>query len=194
MKPTCLTPSKTVKSRCDGVYSADEACDESGTTSVCCTPQCQLKPGAVCSPVSRSEVIEGEFRIRNCFESTGSCCQSTCQFYPSSHVCLADSECKKQITCSGRSSTCPENDPIHFKPDKTVCGGGTLLCRNGSCVVSICALHSLRSCQLKEPESDLCLIACQTANGDCLPYHKIDPSTAKPLYLPCKSKSTRNSL
>lgn len=49
--PDCLSTSKKVKSKCDGTFSADEVCDEYGTTATCCTPDCKLKPDAACSPV-----------------------------------------------------------------------------------------------------------------------------------------------
>ena len=52
LKPTCLLSTKTVKSKCDGVFSFDEVCDEHGTSSKCCTSDCKLKAGASCSPVS----------------------------------------------------------------------------------------------------------------------------------------------
>lgn len=103
-------------------------------------------------------------------------------------MCLADSECKQQIRCSGQSSVCPEDNPIYFKPDKTLCGDGKLLCINGSCSLSICALHSLQPCQLQEPESHLCMIACQTGNSQCKPFHEIGSTTQQTLYLPCKSR------
>jgi hypothetical protein len=51
-KPKCLSTTKTVKGKCDGIFSSDEVCDEYGTTSTCCTSDCKLKQGAVCSPVS----------------------------------------------------------------------------------------------------------------------------------------------
>lgn len=52
MKPKCLSTTKSVKHRCDGIYSPDEICDEHGMLSTCCTADCKLKPGALCSPVS----------------------------------------------------------------------------------------------------------------------------------------------
>jgi hypothetical protein len=51
-KPKCLSITKTIKGKCDGMFSSDEVCDEHGTTSTCCTSDCKLKPGAVCSPAS----------------------------------------------------------------------------------------------------------------------------------------------
>lgn len=50
-KPECLSSTKTVKSKCDGIFSIGEICDEYGTSSTCCTSDCKLKEGAVCSPV-----------------------------------------------------------------------------------------------------------------------------------------------
>lgn len=98
------------------------------------------------------------------------------------------------IDCSGTSAVCPENDPRYFKPDRTICGAGKLLCMNGSCSLSICALHSLLPCQLKEPEDQLCMIACQQKNGLCVPYQNIqsNSTSSKPLYFPCKSHRSVN--
>jgi hypothetical protein len=63
-KPKCLSTTKTVKGKCDGMFSSDEVCDEHGTTSNCCTSDCKLKPGAVCSPASwtlkRNEIEKDE--------------------------------------------------------------------------------------------------------------------------------------
>ncbi|UJR29977.1 hypothetical protein I4U23_017524 [Adineta vaga] len=172
----CLTTSKKIKGKCDGILSADEVCDEQGTTSHCCTSDCQLKPFAVCSP------------------STGSCCQSSCQFHSSGHECRAESECKKSIPCSGTSSVCPENDKIYFKADKTLCRNETLLCQNGLCQLSICTLHSLIPCQLKEPEDQLCIIACLNTDNLCIPFHTINQKSdaSKVLYLPYGSLCNKN--
>ncbi|CAF0731565.1 unnamed protein product [Adineta steineri] len=163
-KPKCLSTTKKVQSKCDGILSSGEICDEHGTSSNCCTSDCKLKPHA----------------------STGSCCQSTCQFYPSGYQCLAESECKMAVTCLGTSANCPDYDTNYFKPDKTLCRNGTLLCRNGSCQVSICTLYSLLPCQLKEREEQLCMIGCLNKYGLCIPYHTIDtnPTSSKILYLP----------
>lgn len=92
------------------------------------------------------------------------------------------------IKCLGASANCPDEDRKFFKPDKTVCRDGTLLCVNGSCELSICALHSLMSCQLKESEDKLCIIACLQKDGSCVPYHLIETKSdaSKPLYSPCK--------
>jgi hypothetical protein len=92
------------------------------------------------------------------------------------------------IRCLDGSADCPDYDTNLFKPDKTVCRSGTLLCINGSCELSICALYSLLPCQLKEPEDKLCMIACQEKDGSCIPYHTIDTKldSSKPLYFPCK--------
>ena len=120
-------------------------------------------------------------------QSAGSCCQYSCQFYPSGHECRQESECKTSITCSGSSATCPEDDPSTFKADKTICGNGTLLCSNGLCELSICDLYSLLPCQLKQNENEFCMIACQQTDGSCVPFHQIDSKLdpSKPLYFPC---------
>ncbi|CAF0758653.1 unnamed protein product [Adineta steineri] len=175
-KPKCLSTTKKVQSKCDGILSSGEICDEHGTSSNCCTSDCKLKPHAICSP------------------STGSCCQSSCQFYPSGYQCLAESECKMAVTCLGTSANCPDYDTNYFKPDKTLCRNGTLLCRNGSCQVSICTLYSLLPCQLKEREEQLCMIGCLNTHGLCIPYHTIDtnPDSSKILYLPYGSSCNTN--
>jgi len=51
-KPKCLSTTKKVKGKCDGIFSSDEACDEYGTSSNCCTSDCKLKTNAACSPAS----------------------------------------------------------------------------------------------------------------------------------------------
>lgn len=126
--------------------------------------------------------------LRELFEyllqSAGSCCQDSCQYHPLNSQCRDESECKISIKCSGTSSICPEDDPKSFKADKTICRDGTLLCLNGSCELSICALHSLLPCSLKSNADDFCVIACLQTDGTCVPYHTID--TTKVLYLPCK--------
>jgi hypothetical protein len=92
------------------------------------------------------------------------------------------------IKCLGASAICPENDITLFKPDKTICRDGTLLCVNGSCELSICELYSRLPCQLKEPKENLCVIACLQSDGSCVPYHIIDTNSnsSKPRYFPCK--------
>ncbi|CAF2699454.1 unnamed protein product [Rotaria sp. Silwood2] len=171
-KPKCLSTTKTVKSKCDGIFSVGEVCDEHGTSSNCCTSDCKLKSGA----------------------SAGSCCKSSCQFHPAGHHCHPESECKMSIECLGTSATCPDDDRTYFKPDKTICRDGTLLCINGSCELSICALHSLLPCQLKESEDKLCIIACLQKDGSCVPYHTIDMNSdsSKPLYFPYGSLCDSN--
>ena len=69
-----------------------------------------------------------------------------------------------------------------------MCRNGTLLCINGSCELSICALHSLLPCQLKESKDKLCMIACLQSDGSCVPYHTINTNSnrSKSLYLPCE--------
>lgn len=59
-KPKCLSKTNTVKGKCDGTFSIGEICDEYGTTGKCCTSDCQLKSGAVCSPVSDEDFREKE--------------------------------------------------------------------------------------------------------------------------------------
>jgi hypothetical protein len=93
-----------------------------------------------------------------------------------------------EIKCLGASAVCPDDDTNLFKPDKTICRDGTLLCINGSCELSICALYSLLPCQLKGTKEHLCMIACLKSDGSCVPYHTIDTNSnsSKPLYFPCK--------
>lgn len=121
------------------------------------------------------------------YQSAGLCCQSSCQYHSVDYECLPESECKLPIKCLGTSAHCRDSDSQFFKADYTVCRDGTLLCINGSCELSICALHSLLPCQLQGSENDLCLIACLKKDGSCVPYHTINTSltTSKPLYFPC---------
>ncbi|CAF2076000.1 unnamed protein product [Rotaria magnacalcarata] len=175
-KPKCLSTAKTVKSKCDGIFSIGEICDEHHTSSNCCTSNCKLKKGAACSP------------------SAGLCCKSSCQFHPAGHQCHSESECKKPIECLGTSATCPDHERKFFKPDKTICRDGTLLCMNGSCELSICALYSLIPCQLKGSKDTFCMIACLQNDDSCVPYHIISKSSdsSKPLYFPYGSLCDSN--
>ncbi|CAF3750983.1 unnamed protein product [Rotaria sordida] len=160
-KPKCLLTTKTVKSKCDGIFSVDEICDEY------------------------------DFFF---LQSAGSCCKSSCQFHSAGHHCHPESECKMSIKCLGTSATCPDDDRTFFKPDKTICRNGTLLCINGSCELSICALYSLLPCQLKVSADKLCMIACLQKDGSCVPYHTIDTNSdsSKPLYFPYGSLCDSN--
>ena len=135
-------------------------------------------------------LIDRSATVESFSQSAGACCHSSCQYHRANHQCQPENDCKIAIECSGTSAVCPENDPRYFKPDRTICGAGKLLCMNGSCSLSICALHSLLPCQLKEPEDQLCMIACQQKNGLCVPYQNIqsNSTSSKPLYFPCKSR------
>jgi hypothetical protein len=104
------------------------------------------------------------------------------------YQCRPESECKMAIKCLGTSAVCPDDETTFFKPDNTICRDGTLLCVNGLCELSICALYSLLPCQLKQSEEEFCMIACLKKDGLCVPYHTIDKNSnsSKPLYFPCK--------
>ena len=122
------------------------------------------------------------------FQSAGSCCQSSCQYFTLGHRCRAEDECRSAVECSGTSALCPDNDSRFYKPDQTVCAGGALLCLNGSCSLSICALHSLLPCQLKTHDDSLCMVACLRMDGSCIPFQAINRNSSflSPLYVPCK--------
>ena len=122
-----------------------------------------------------------------CLQSAGSCCQSSCQFHRRDHPCRRESECKRAVVCEGSSAHCPDDDRRFFKADGTVCRGGSLVCANGSCLLSICSVHSLIPCQLKEATAagHLCLVACQQNDGSCVPYHQMKNGST-PLYIPCE--------
>ncbi|KAI4593212.1 hypothetical protein KJ359_009940 [Pestalotiopsis sp. 9143b] len=125
VKSSCLSNNKDVVtitgSQCgNGIVEQGEDCDCGGTegcgTNSCCDPTtCKFTSGSVCDP------------------SNEDCCSSECQFKASTEVCRVSSgTCDPQETCTGNSSTCPEDK---LADDGTTCGsdGAGLTCASGQC-------------------------------------------------------------
>ncbi|KAJ5868379.1 hypothetical protein N7534_002932 [Penicillium rubens] len=124
IKSTCLSDNRGVVtisgSQCgNGIVEGDEECDcgdeKSCSDNACCDAKtCKFKGGAVCD------------------DANDSCCDK-CQFAAADTVCRASTgECDIAETCSGTSSSCPDNK---YKDDGSSCGakGQDLSCASGQC-------------------------------------------------------------
>lgn len=124
IKSSCLSDNRGVVtisgSQCgNGIVEGDEECDcgdeESCSDNSCCDAKtCKFKDSAVCD------------------DSNDSCC-SNCQFSSADTVCRASTgECDIAETCTGTSSSCPDNK---YKDDGSSCGDKNqgLSCASGQC-------------------------------------------------------------
>jgi hypothetical protein len=124
IKSSCLSDNRGVVtitgSQCgNGIVEAGEDCDCGGEEgcgdNTCCDAKtCKFKDTAVCD------------------DSNDSCC-TQCQFAPADTVCRASTGvCDLEETCSGTSSSCPENK---YKEDGSSCGAKDqgLTCASGQC-------------------------------------------------------------
>lgn len=60
--------------------------------------------------------------------SQGLCCGQDCKFKPVGQACDDETDCQKEVVCSGHSPFCPEPSA---KENLTVCSQGTRVCLNG---------------------------------------------------------------
>ncbi|KAJ5679306.1 Disintegrin and metalloproteinase domain-containing protein B [Penicillium macrosclerotiorum] len=124
IKSTCLSDNRGVVtisgSTCgNGIVETGEDCDCGGEQgcddNACCdATTCKFKNNAVCD------------------DSNDSCC-SSCQYTSAGTVCRAStSVCDIAETCTGNSSTCPDDQ---YKDDGSSCGssGQGLTCASGQC-------------------------------------------------------------
>lgn len=94
----------------NGMMGQGKECDAGPFGDKCCTPDCKLRPGAVCS------------------DSNSKCCNN-CQISPKGVVCrTAENECQKDSFCDGVSSRCPIPS---FLPNTQKCSVG--FCAEGMC-------------------------------------------------------------
>jgi len=143
-----------------------EQCDCGDDVAVCqdscCVPlndpggrqPCTLTKGAACSP------------------SEGLCCNSTCQFSPSTVQCSKSSECSQPAFCHGARAICPA--PEH-KEDLTLCQGGSKTCQGGECSGSICQGLGMLPCQpyASSDTSAACQPHCKSAGSECTPVQEV---------------------
>ncbi|XP_049910652.1 disintegrin and metalloproteinase domain-containing protein 10 [Epinephelus moara] len=124
---------------CDVGHNDTDACCFSAKEHV--GVQCHLKPGKVCSP------------------SQGLCCGQDCEFKPVGQACDDETDCQKEVVCSGHSPFCPEPSA---KENLTVCSQGTRVCLNGVCTESVCLKHSLEQCDCPgDLMKEKCHVCCQ---------------------------------
>lgn len=138
----------------DGIRDHDEECDCGGPEKCkgnpCCTENCKLKQGAVCS------------------DNNDTCCKD-CQLIPAStrHVCQPSKGlCQKESVCDGKSRDCP---PLNTAPDGTSCefeGGqcasGQCTSRSQQCSAVGARLGLTESCPY---ETGSCSIVCKSGTG-----------------------------
>ncbi|XP_061603054.1 disintegrin and metalloproteinase domain-containing protein 17 [Cololabis saira] len=114
----------------------------------CCTDDCKLREGALCS------------------DRNSACCKS-CQFESRGQVCQEpiDATCEGHSYCTGNSSECP---PPENAPDKTVClDNGE--CLQGECIPFCQVVLNLQPCACNETNSS-CKVCCRSRSGVCAPY------------------------
>ncbi|KAI5179826.1 hypothetical protein NEOKW01_0289 [Nematocida sp. AWRm80] len=94
----------------NGIVEKGEECDAGPFGDKCCTPDCKLRIGAVCS------------------DANSACCLN-CQPAPKGHVCRpSQNECHKPSLCDGISEKCPS---AVFMPNRKKCSIG--FCASGIC-------------------------------------------------------------
>ncbi|XP_025030743.1 disintegrin and metalloproteinase domain-containing protein 10-like [Python bivittatus] len=138
-RPICGNRMVDPGEECDvGSEDLDACCYGAGEPSGI---QCQLKPGAACSP------------------SQGLCCNQNCVLKPPGQPCQEESDCALESVCTGSTATCPAPLP---KANFTPCGMGLRLCLNGLCEASLCLQHGLEECQCASSSlQGRCQLCCQ---------------------------------
>ncbi|XP_071957678.1 ADAM 17-like protease isoform X2 [Antedon mediterranea] len=136
---------------------ANEECDAGllaqGESDPCCHLKCKLKPKKQCS------------------DKNSPCCER-CQFAPKTKACreteYADTGCKQDAFCTGRSANCPKAIP---KKDDTICIENGK-CRNGICM-PFCEVNSMISCICTD-SSESCYWCCKRFETDaCTLFYNV---------------------
>ncbi|XP_074656602.1 ADAM 17-like protease [Tubulanus polymorphus] len=133
-----------------------EQCDAGSAgqigTDHCCTAECRLKPGAICS------------------YANSVCCNQMCTYESSQKKCsgetdILDVACEKASSCTGNSAVCPPPLP---KDDKTPCfNNGT--CKGGICQPFCYSINKL-PCVCDEV-AESCKWCCRVdEKSKCIPH------------------------
>jgi len=125
---------------------------------------CQLKERKTCSP------------------SEGPCCTEKCEFAEAgSAECSEGTECRFATNCTGKSTSCPI--ALH-KSDSSTCESGSKICKDGSCVSSICGKFNQVECTLKDASP--CQIHCQVPKRPetCKSSTELESLFTEPVYRP----------
>ncbi|XP_062584922.1 ADAM 17-like protease [Saccostrea cucullata] len=149
--PGCFTESSTLTVCGNGRMEGTEECDAGFNGDNCCTSQCKLRAGAICSPMNHE------------------CCDNKCSTADDKTVChaLPDSlvSCKEASKCNGVDLTCPEAEN---KEDDAPCVDGGK-CKSGVCR-NFCELHDKVPCICSKESGHACHRCCQSINDtQCLP-------------------------
>ncbi|XP_064400640.1 disintegrin and metalloproteinase domain-containing protein 10-like [Halichondria panicea] len=157
---SCFVPEPSGSECGNGVVQSGEECD-CGTKNEtlceaidsCCTVNCTLAPGAICSAAASS------------------CCDGTsCSALPAGTACrtgdIAQEGCQDDAVCNGTSPECPPTTPL---PDGASCNNGENVCEDGSCIGSPCSLFNSSQPCFCMNEEELCDICClfDGEGGEC---------------------------
>ncbi|XP_056012005.1 ADAM 17-like protease [Ostrea edulis] len=155
--PGCFTESNTLTVCGNGRIEANEECDAGFNGDRCCTPDCQLQNGALCSPMNHE------------------CCNDKCRTADNNTVCHALPDnlvtCKGVSKCNGVDLTCPE---AGNKDDDSPCVDGGM-CKNGVCR-NFCELRDKVPCICSKESGYACHRCCKALNDtECLPEPSLLP-------------------
>lgn len=158
--PVCFLPDS--KNICgNGVIDENEECDpghiskaqtpDTGGGDECCSLECKLKPGAVCSDFNHL------------------CCDR-CKIRQRGDLCREANQdtCKDATFCDGSSRDCPTVSR-HVVNGLPCLDGGT--CTDGKCL-DICEQNKKVPCICHQREEDYCSRCCREsdANSTCTPF------------------------
>lgn len=138
----------------NGIKEEGEECDCGGPEACkdnpCCTGDCKLRPGAVCS------------------DGNDSCCHQ-CKIIPASakKICTpSEGKCQVDSFCDGVKASCPVAKPL---PDGTICADDGSTCASGQCTsrsAQCLAVGTRLGFKGDCPEySESCTMTCMTARG-----------------------------
>lgn len=149
--PGCFTESNTLTVCGNGRIEADEECDAGFNGDHCCSSQCKLQSGAICSPMNHE------------------CCDNKCRTADNNTICHALPDnlvtCKGISKCNGVDLTCPE---AGNKDDNSTCVDGGK-CKNGVCL-NYCELLDKVPCICSKESGYACYRCCKALNAsECLP-------------------------
>ncbi|CAI8050023.1 ADAM 17-like protease [Geodia barretti] len=130
-----------------------EQCDEGPISGPCCTPDCQLRDGAMCS-------------------DTNSACCTECEIASEDVVCNEagdfSTNCSIDIHCNGRTSECPNIDTTNMAPHGSSCliGRCRSIGNNLTECVDFCTFNGTTNCTCPS-QDDECKLCCQREGGAC---------------------------
>ncbi|KAI5186628.1 hypothetical protein NEHOM01_1596 [Nematocida homosporus] len=132
----------------NGIMERGKECDAGPFGDECCTPDCKLRPGAICS------------------DANSKCC-TKCQISPAGTICRsAANECQRDSICDGMSEKCPA--PV-FMPNRKKCSighctSGMCINRDIQCTIAGDRMGIISSC----PSHKGCAMKCVNLKGEAV--------------------------